>query len=417
MFLFATFVSCLEPVILVPPMFGSELYGSIYDLYTHWYCNKNFEDEVIWVSDGYAIPPLFNCLAEWLTVEWNYTGGYPASRNKTKVYPYHFGTLDGIKYIDHGIFGHHFIPDLIYIVQRFEKDGYKEGVDLFGAPYDFRMMPMAMGDYFDKLKDLVEDVYKKTGKRVSLYGISGGGNTLHHFCELMTQEWKDKHIRSLLLHGPSFGGAGEALIVLWQQTVDWMPSMYMTDVMKKFYLSLPTIWAHLPNAPANTQPIIIGPDGHKYYGNDIPQLFVDHNRVTTNDNLNVLNMAKPWISRKLTPTGVPTYILFNSVLNTPYGMQFEDWEKPPTILNVTGDGTLSGESLYYLCNNWGKDPHPVICHDLKIDDNKYSHAGQMTQPDVVDIIFKVLKDDSWMVPGPHIVTGNHTLEWMTMHPK
>ncbi|EAY21334.1 Lecithin:cholesterol acyltransferase family protein [Trichomonas vaginalis G3] len=408
-----------EPIILVPPMFGSELMGSITDLSTHWYCSKNFKDHLIWLKDTMAVPPLFNCLASWLTVEWNYTSGLPSSRNKTYIYAKDFGGLNGMKYIDSGIFGKHFIPELIYVIEKLEKEGYVEGVDLFGAPYDWRMMPIAFDDYLAELKALVEKVYAQTGNnKVALYGISGGGNTIQKFCRFVPQDWKDKYIRQVLLHGPSYGGSGEALSVLWLQNIGFIPSIFNTQNFRDMVFSIPTIWAHLHNAPSNTDPVIIGPDGHKYYAQDIPQLMIDQGKAT-GDNLQTLLLAqKKVILNKIEPTGVPTYILFNSVLKTIYGLNYSaagNWSVPEVIY-TNGDDTLSAESLYYPCKNWD-DGHPLVCHDLQINDEKFSHAGQLSQPSVIDIIWKVTKDESWMVPGPHIVTGTNTEGWKQMKAK
>lgn len=355
-------------------MFGAELMGTIKDLSTHWYCPKNEKDSLIWIKDLMVIPPLFNCLASWLKVEWNYTSGLPTSRNKTIIYAKDFGGLNGIRYIDGGVFGKHYLPDYLNIINKLEDNGYIEGIDLFGAPYDWRLMPVNFNGYLEDLKGLVEKVYAQTGnQKVALYGLSGGGNTIQRFCQSVSKEWKDKYIRQVFLHGPSFGGAGEALSVLWLQTIGFMPPTFNTPDFRDMVFSFPTIWAHLPNAPSNTDPVIIGPDGHKYYAQDLPQLMIDQGKVV-GDNLQTLNLAKQYILNKIEPTSVPTYILFNSVLPTVYGYNYTksgNWSDPEIIYSL-GDNTLSAEALYYPCKNWN-DGYPLVCHDLQINDMNYSH--------------------------------------------
>ena len=39
--------------------------------------------------------------------------------------------------------------------------GYVRGKNLHGAPYDFRRAANEHGEYFDRLKSLVEDTYSK----------------------------------------------------------------------------------------------------------------------------------------------------------------------------------------------------------------------------------------------------------------
>ncbi|EAY21335.1 Lecithin:cholesterol acyltransferase family protein [Trichomonas vaginalis G3] len=324
-------------------MFGSELMGSITDLSTHWYCSKNFKDHLIYVKDTMLIPPLFNCLASWLTVEWNYTSGLPCSRNRTQIYAKDFGGLSEIKYIDGGVFGKHIMADLIYVINKLEEEGYIEGLDLFGAPYDWRLMPLNFNGYLEDLKVLIEKVYSQTGnQKVALYGISGGGNVIQKFCQTVAQEWKDKYLRQVLLHGPSYGGAGEALNVLWFQNIGFLPSIFNTQTFRNMVFSIPTFWSHLHNAKSNTAPVLVGPDGHNYFAQDIPQLMIDYGKAV-GDNHQTLNLAtKEVIMHDIEPTGVPTYILFNSVLETVYG------------LNFSGSGNWSIPEVIYSLGDWKK---------------------------------------------------------------
>jgi len=401
-------------------MFGSVLHGDIDDLKTHWYCAKNLKDEFIWIKDKYLVPPLVNCMAEYITCGWDEKTQKPKSRDGTNVYTIDFGGLSAMKYVDHGVLGKHFIPDLIHLINKLEKEGYVERVDLFGAPYDWRMNPHTLDDiYFPHLKELIEQIYADSGnQKITMYGISAGCMAIHNFLTMyVDQEWKDKYIKKILLHGPSYGGAGDALRVIWDRKVAFFPGVYNTESVRNMSETIPTLHGHMPNTHANTHLVyMIGPDGKEYYAKDLVQLIYDHGKLS-DLSMPVFKAAIPFFDRDLLPTGVPTYFLFNSVLETPLGYNYKDgWDKDPVPLTTIGDATITKDSLYYACNTW-KTNYPTICHDLMINDTKYSHSGQLQQDDVQDILYDAIKDDSWIVKGIHNITGNTIKQWKSLRAK
>lgn len=412
-------VACKPPIVLVPPMFGSVLYGNINNLKTHWYCAKNKKDEFLWIRDKYLIPPLVSCLAEYIKVEWDDQNKRPKSRNNTEIFTIDFGGLSAVKYIDRGVLGKHFIPDLIYVINRLEEEGYKERVDLFGAPYDWRMNPMYMDEFFENTKKLIEEVYTlNDNQKVRMYGISAGCMAIHLFLTTyVTQEWKDKYIHEALLHGPSFGGSGIALMTIWDDSIEFLPGVYNTKATKSLLLTIPTVYGHLPNAKTNDgTTFIVGPDGRNYYASDLPQLLLDNNKVPEAAK-EIFKGSIPYTERDIKPLGVPTYLLFNSVLQTQYGASFTNgFDKKYTPLYGLGDNTIPKQSLYYACNNW-RDGKPIVCHDININDTKYTHSSQLKQKDVMDIIWQVFKDDSWQVNGTFLIKGNTTEVWKTLRNK
>jgi lecithin-cholesterol acyltransferase len=399
-------------------MFGTVLYGDITDLKSHWYCSKNLKNEYLWIKDKYLVPPLVSCLAEYMTCEWNSTSQKPKSREGANVYTIDFGGLSAVRYIDHGILGKHFIPDLIHMITKLENEGYIEKVDLFGAPYDWRMNPISLDGYYLDLKKLIEDIYEQAGnQKVTMYGISAGSMAIHNFLTTqVTQEWKDKYIKKIILHGASFGGAGDALRVLWDHKVSFFPSLYNTESLRKMVSTMPTLHGHMPNVHTNEHLVyMIGPDGKEYRAGDLPQLLLDHGKIGE-DAKKLFEASYPYIQRDIVSPGVPTYLLFNSVLETPLGYNFKNgWDKEGIPLTTTGDNTISKDSLYYPCDKW-KTSIPTVCHDIKINDTKYSHSGQIVLDDIQDIIYDAIRDDSWIVKGVHNITGNTIKQWKTLRP-
>lgn len=79
------------------------------------------------------------------------------------------------------------------------------------------LMPDAaeLGDYFDKLRDLVVEAYEKNDNtKATMISYSMGGNILLHFLQRQSQEWKDKYVESAVPVGSPWGGSVLALEIM-----------------------------------------------------------------------------------------------------------------------------------------------------------------------------------------------------------
>jgi hypothetical protein len=89
--------------------------------------------------------------------------------------------------------------------------GYKDGCDLFGIPYDFRLVldPEYREEMFAKFKDHIE-VATSTGsqKRCIVFAHSLGAVMFKWFLSsYVTDEWAEAHLEEMILVSPPFGGA------------------------------------------------------------------------------------------------------------------------------------------------------------------------------------------------------------------
>ena len=105
-----------------------------------------------------------------------------------------------------------------YLIGDLKKKGYREKIDMFGAPYDFRLISTTnhRRRYFAALKLLIEHAVSTTGKKVVLLthslGCSVTQNFLSDYIPSLSffgdnQSWKDKHIKLWIPVGTPFGGA------------------------------------------------------------------------------------------------------------------------------------------------------------------------------------------------------------------
>jgi hypothetical protein len=77
-----------------------------------------------------------------------------------RVRPRDFGGVEGLMYQDtEKRIPSYYLP----FVKKMEAAGWKRGVDLFGAPYDWRFAQNRIDDHFTQLQQLIEQVYRDTG--------------------------------------------------------------------------------------------------------------------------------------------------------------------------------------------------------------------------------------------------------------
>lgn len=101
---------------------------------------------------------------------------------------------------------------------------------------------------------------------------------------------------------------------------------------------------------------------------------------------------------RLGEPNVPTYIIYNSQIDTLLGLNFKNgYENDATYENIGGDGTVPKPGPEWACQNWAQtNQYPVICHDLySTDASNFDHSGMSYNPYVHDLIFKAANDEDW----------------------
>ena len=86
-----------------------------------------------------------------------------------------FGGVGGVQYLDPSVTLTGYWDKMIETLQ---KSGYTIGVNLHGAPYDWRLAPdghAAPGQYYDKLKALIESSVTNNGRKAVIVTHSLGG--------------------------------------------------------------------------------------------------------------------------------------------------------------------------------------------------------------------------------------------------
>jgi hypothetical protein len=301
------------------------------------------------------------------------------------------------------------IPDFAFVLDEFQDNGYVVGKDLFGAPFDWRHAPLYIDFFYQQFKDLIEHAYATNDNTpVALFAYSAGAMVTHRFLtQFVDQAWKDKHINRVVWGSASFGGSMSATKIAWDQKYDFIPDVFMSDSLHRFFTQTPVLFAHFPNWNVTPDQVVLrGPDGKELTAKDVPQFLSDRGKLTQVGQLET-EQAHAVFTDPLEFPGVDSYFLFNSGIPTLQTIQWNtSYDDPYTLIDGSGDTTLLRDTLYFGCNTWPSDAgnKTIVCHDFDIDDMAYSHMFILAEQDFIDAVWQAMTSDQWIVGGQHNIT-------------
>ena len=155
------------------------------------------------------VPFVIDCWADNMRLEYDNVTRTTRNSPGVDITVPGFGNTTTVEYVDPNNFsiaGYFFA-----IVKILVSHGYTRGLNIHGAPYDFRRSPTELATYFVQLKDLIEYTSRKNEGKVVLICHSMGCQMLLYFLNRQTQEWKDKYINSFITLAAPWGGAVKAI--------------------------------------------------------------------------------------------------------------------------------------------------------------------------------------------------------------
>lgn len=346
------------PIVVLNGVAGTIVYGKLQkQSSSFWWCDLNADWYRMWISTEELAPYAIDCLCENMAMTYNnQTGNYDnypgVSINATSD----FGGFDSMAYLDPTLAT--LMPYMAPLVQYFEGLGYTVGVDLFGAPYDWRIAADAQQDYFNKLQSLIENAVNSVGVPAVLVAHSMGGLMSLKFLQSQTHEWKSKYIKAWVPIDAPWGGAVNALMGVLsgynfgvkELPHDWFRPLQISTPSMAFFLPVPGDGSD--GTFASNQPLVWTPSTN-YTAFDFPRMFQDEGLV----NFPVMyeRVAPLVLPGAFSSPLVPTYITYGYNVTTTCGLLYNANLQPgvqppaPTSTyfecNPNGDGTVNIQSL------------------------------------------------------------------------
>ena len=382
-------VSSNKPVILIPGTYASVLEMTGHDLGHEWYCPKTLNNEVVWINELYLIPPIVNCVLQWVKVYYDAENNAQVSHPNSTIDIVDFGKLTGVTNLDKFIANYSVLPYYTFMIDYFKKFGYQEDVDLFGAPLDWRM-GLAQNEkvFHPRLIKLIEDVYEKTQQKVVLIGHSFGGYTVQNFlANGASQEWMDKYVEKGIALAPSFGGASESMSIAWTREIKKIITIkneFLADALE----TMGAVHIHFYNWEMfPDQTVVYTPDNKEIKTQDFPQFLIDHQKVN-GDAIKLLKLNEKFYSKFPNQTKAPLYVIYNSAHDTATAFKIKDWESDE-FENVygKGDGTVNAEGIQKYCDKYSSNTH---CYDIQDNGPFGSHLMMLYQHSVIQMTYKAV---------------------------
>jgi lysophospholipase III len=242
------------------------------------------------------------------------------------------------------------------LIQTFSNWGYRNNMNSFGVPYDYRYLgkqSLTQIGFISKLQLLIEKSYQLNHqKKAVLIGHSNGGPTLYYFLEKMSQEWKEKYLSAMIGLSGNFLGQlnGIKTFIYSENSI----TQQMMNTWEAQYNSL-TWHGYQPS-----QTLVItyaNTSSEKRYTtnmNDILALLSDGQQEEWMKRYQATSSQN---DRSIAPTGVDVYCLYGKGIETSSKFVFQEnilTDPPVETVMMNGDGNQDDIDNQF-CESWRGD--------------------------------------------------------------
>lgn len=280
------------------------------------------------------------------------TGKITGLKPKSNLRVHDVGGTNGIKDL---------VPEFLFLPQRHQNmlddqfhfryyhhmceylydKGYIDGEDLFGAPYDFRLVldPEHRARVFRRFRRLIE----RGGRPSVVVAHSMGCIMLKWFLSEMSQEWIEKHIARIVFVSPAFGGALFALRSV--MSGDHYITMFSDKIREELRYNSGIVMC-LPNELAfdELDRLWTWKDGRESVG--IEDIAGIEGMATGTAGEMWRALYAPYLDRIRAKIDVPVFTVLANKKETPKSFETMDRNDYPHATNMgDGDGVLLRRSL------------------------------------------------------------------------
>ncbi|KAL6643483.1 hypothetical protein ACP70R_018249 [Stipagrostis hirtigluma subsp. patula] len=268
--------SGLHPVVLLPGYSCSQLDARLTDEYQppapgcglpkqgrRWF--RLWENFTALQED----PALLPCYADQLRLVFDPVAGDYRNVPGVNTRVVSFGTTRG--------FGSNNPARKEGLVEALEVVGYREGTNMFGAPYDFRYAPATPGlpqrvfsDFVSSLTNLIERASKRNGnKPVILVTHSLGGSFAMEFLNRSPLPWRRRYVKHLVMLCLGVGGSPVILQLLASNAGS--PSSLRGSVLSFGNRSFASTFSILPSPNVYGHRPLVITRAKNYSADDMPE--------------------------------------------------------------------------------------------------------------------------------------------------
>lgn len=352
----------MNPIVIIPGTGGNQLEARLNEQYkpSSLFCRltttKKDKDGWfrIWFDPTVLLGPITRCFAErmLLVYDENIDDYRNADGVETRV-PY-FGSTKGLQYLDPHLKS--ISEYMTTLITKLEQIGYKDGQNLFGAPYDFRYglaapnHPTQVGSkYLQDLQQLIESAYTSNGfKPVILLTHSLGSLFAQQLLTRIDPSWRAKYVKHLITLSAPWGGTVMQMLTYGSGSTFGIPIVNPLLVRSEQRSSESNMWL-LPSPKLfESKTLVVNTYyGKTYTAENVPEFLIDigYEEGVKRYKTRIL----PLVSSLLDP-GVNVTCLIGYSVHTPETLVYgrKGFDVQPDVVYGDGDGTVNLESLLWL---------------------------------------------------------------------
>ncbi|XP_043670002.1 phospholipase A2 group XV-like isoform X1 [Vespula pensylvanica] len=376
-----------SPIILIPGDGGSQLEAKLNKTSTvHYLCEKVSKEYFnIWLNLELLVPVIIDCWIDNMKLIYDNVTRTTRNQDGVDIRIPNWGDPFIVEYLDPSKAspGAYFKDIGNMLVDEL---GYIRNISLRGAPYDFRKGPNENGEYFVKLKSLVEETYSiNNNMPITLIAHSMGGPMALIFLQSQSQTWKDKYINSLITLAGVWGGSVKAIKV-FAIGDDLGAYLLRESILKDEQITSPSLGWLLPSKLFwKENEVLVETENKNYTLTNLQDFLID------------INVPNGWEFRKdnekyqlnFTPPGVVMHCLYGKQIDTLERLYYKPGtsiDGRPQLIPGDGDGTVNLRSLEG-CLHWQMKQKQKVYHQAFPGVN---HMTILKHPDVLKYIKSVL---------------------------
>lgn len=399
----------LSPIILIPGLLGSRLQARLdKPNRVNVLCRKQSGSrwQEMWLSVKNFLPLLVDCWFDNARMVPDPSTGFTQSSPGVTVRVPDFGSVESVRVMD--LSSTRVSKYYASIIELYTSIGYTPDKNLLAAPYDFRLAPQQLDDYFRQLDALIERVQQRrgqsrTGQPVTLVCHSMGCNNMLVYLRAKSSAWRRQHVRKLIALSSPWGGAFKALkalVVGDQLDLPLVSETKMRELARTFpsiayLLPRPEVYAssnqrHLNSTtgePSATLPIFVKTPSRQYDARQVGQILLD---LGLEDQFRWFEQTSQFVRPYEPIEDLRVDCVHGQNIPTMESLYFardEDYPNGPyELIKGEGDGTVNIESLK-VCEEWESKLGSKMVRNFAIYNT--NHLGVLSHPKTL----KFLADD------------------------
>lgn len=369
--IFLTISFSIKPIYLIPGFTGCALYATITKPKEYPQCPRNirhFQFFPINTSFQQKYPECLGLL---------YSTIYDSRTNSISTYP-------GI-HIEADSFGNvTSFASYANVVKHLLSSGYVINQTLFGVPYDWIHYYPGTIKIFSNLKNHIEDIYGRTGKKVILFGHSMGSHLVRLlFSNYSDKSWVDKYIDRVILNAPAFYGCSGIVELVITGILD---DEKVPDEFIAFSLR------HMPSAFLLFENYNINKSKNFFISNFLNggvksfevHKYLRQENVIDDMSMKIFSVIEPSLMQKPSELPVKTILFYNSGLKTPVAFHEETLQR----IDGDGDGLCQSDVIETLCKQWKN----TKCINWNSNDDRFNHVTMLSAKEELDMISDFIND-------------------------